>query len=178
MLEKRAAYQETNERAQELERGAKDARAKLSALELRCVEKSAGMNLFNPGATLAGVAQQTIPAPYQGPDMEKIRAKTTQSLVDPQLVADGQAMDAQLMLHQLMTSDPVLSSKDPTEVINAYNMIARGSPNMVQSPLALQAMLRKYMEAGGLDPMDISNMATTDKAMAPTAQRNQNLMAG
>lgn len=177
VLEKRAAVLEFHDRFDELVEKAEAARARLTELEHRCAVKSAGMDM---GSAVMGTTQEFSPIPaYEGgPDLGKVRTNVAAGLADPGLVADNQAMDAQLTLHQLMTQDPVLSSRDPSEVINAFNMLSKSSPNLVQSPLALQAMLRKYLEAGGLDAMDISNMATTDKAMGSNQMRGDRMMAG
>jgi len=59
------------------------------------------------------------------------------------------------MLHDLLANDEVVSGYDPFEVTNAYNNLSQIAPRTAQHPLAVQAMLRKQLSQGSLDPFEV-----------------------
>jgi len=170
VLEKRATHQQTVDKLRELETAASSYRERLTGLETRCAIKAAGMADLGD-AVFSTLKGKSLPAPaMSAPDDAHIQKKIMGDLADPQLAAETDALDAQLMLHQLMTQDPVLAGRDPNEVVAAYNMLSQSSPRVTQSPIALQSALRKYLETGGFDTMDVASLASTEKSLGDAQQ--------
>lgn len=89
---------------------------------------------------------------------------------DPLYEAELAGIRAQSSLHDLLTSDDVISRHPPVEVIRQYNQLAESNPGIAASPLALRAALRKLLEAGGLDEYDVSSLADTQLALSRANQ--------
>jgi len=67
------------------------------------------------------------------------------------------------MLHDLMINDDVISGHDPREVAMAFNDIASVSPELLKSPGAMQAVLRKRLEAGQMADFDVKQLMDMEK---------------
>jgi hypothetical protein len=70
-----------------------------------------------------------------------------------------------------MANDQVLSNSNKVDLLNAYNEIARFSPDILNQPLLMRAALRKMMhQSGVLDSSDASQL----KDIAKTHVQTQN----
>ena len=77
-----------------------------------------------------------------------------------------QNIRANATVHDLMLNDPVVSGYDAAEVAQAYNEIADAAPHLADSPAAMQAMMRKRLESGGLADFDVKQLLEMDKLRA------------
>jgi len=178
VVEKRAKCQQAADLHRDIEKEAQSNRERLTALEVRCAVKAAGMPNFEDMVMNTVSGQKADKGGYESPDPVKATQGAATLFPDPQVSAETSALDAQLMLHRLMTQDPVISGQDPNRVLSAYNTLAQSSPRMVQSPLALQSALRKYLETGAFDTMDVSNLASTEKTMGDIQTQGSKQMQG
>jgi hypothetical protein len=76
------------------------------------------------------------------------------------------------VLNDLILNDPVISGYDPHEVASAYNQIAEMAPNFTGSSAAMQALLRKRLEAGQLADFDVKQMIEMEKLRAESLKAN------
>ena len=76
------------------------------------------------------------------------------------------------VLNDLILNDPVISGYDPHEVASAYNQLAEIAPNFTGSSAAMQAMLRKRLEAGQLADFDVKQLIEMEKIRAETLKNN------
>jgi hypothetical protein len=76
------------------------------------------------------------------------------------------------VLNDLILNDPVISGYDPHEVAAAYNQIAEIAPNFTGSGAAMQALLRKRLEAGQLADFDIKQLVEMEKIRAEALKNN------
>jgi len=76
------------------------------------------------------------------------------------------------VLNDLILNDPVISGYDPYEVASAYNQIAEIAPNFTGSGAAMQALLRKRLEAGQLADFDIKQLIEMEKIRAESLKSN------
>lgn len=76
------------------------------------------------------------------------------------------------VLNDLILNDPVISGHDPHEVAAAYNQIAEMAPNFTGSSAAMQALLRKRLEAGQLADFDVKQMIEMEKLRADSLKAN------
>lgn len=74
------------------------------------------------------------------------------------------------MLHDLMLNDDVIAGHDPREVAMAFNDVASVSPDLVDSPGAMQAVLRKRLEAGQMADFDVKQLMEMEKLKAEQAK--------
>lgn len=81
----------------------------------------------------------------------------------PDVEAERQGIRARLMLHDMLSNDPVLRRAKPEVVLKYYNDLAQISPALAKSPLASRSVLRKAVEGEVLDPSDISNIMGIEK---------------
>ena len=77
-----------------------------------------------------------------------------------------QNIRANATVHDLMLNDPVVSGYDAADVAQAYNEIADAAPHLADSPAAMQAMMRKRLESGGLADFDVKQLLEMDKLRA------------
>lgn len=73
---------------------------------------------------------------------------------------------ARATVHDLMLNDPVVSGYDAADVAQAYNEIADAAPHLSDSPAAMQAMMRKRLESGGLADFDVKQLLEMDRLRA------------
>lgn len=93
-------------------------------------------------------------------------AKTLQSLTDPEHDNELRNIRAQGVLHDMMINDSVISGHDPYDVANAFNELANVAPGFVDSPAAMQALMRKRLEAGHMADFDVKQIVDMEKAKA------------
>lgn len=101
---------------------------------------------------------------------KRMKNKSYQSLTDPEHESALRNIRAQSMLHDMVLNDPVISGHDPTEVAQAFNELADVAPQFVDSPAAMQALLRKRLEAGQMADFDVKQLIDMEKARADTSK--------
>lgn len=83
-----------------------------------------------------------------------------------------QQIRARGVLNDLILNDPVVSGYDPNEIALAYNQIAEIAPNFTGSSAAMQALLRKRLEAGQLADFDVKQLIEMEKLRAESMKNN------
>jgi hypothetical protein len=96
--------------------------------------------------------------------------KAFQGLTDPEHETALRNIRAQGMLHDMIMNDPVISGHDPQEVASAFNELADVAPQFVDSPAAMQALLRKRLESGQMADFDVKQLLDMEKSRADTAK--------
>jgi hypothetical protein len=105
-----------------------------------------------------------------GEQQKAMKNKAYQSLTDPEHEMALRGIRAQSMLHDMILNDPVISGHDPHEVGQAFNELADVAPQFVDSPAAMQALLRKRLESGQMADFDVKQLIDMEKAKADTAK--------
>lgn len=155
-LQKEAAVQ-ARQQADQTARAFEEARAGL--VKKAGSPLSAGMALKFMN-TLGNTAGSTEVQPY-----EKQFQAAYDRVADPKFEAERNSIQAQLVLNDLMLHDEVISRMEPRRVIQAYNELAATYPRLTQTEVPLRAYLRRQLEAGQLDPHDITEAASAEKTM-------------
>jgi len=71
------------------------------------------------------------------------------------------------MMHDLVTTDPVLTNFDYEDVLEAYNHLAAVAPRAMQQRITAKALLRKYMEqAESVDLFDVDQLLGVESRIA------------
>lgn len=126
-------------------------------------EKRAFLDPWSTLATAGIWSSLQTPKLQQSPDdTNKEVRKQVQQLEDPEHENKIRAISTQAMLHDLMSSDPVISAHDPDDVMSAYNDIVQLAPRAADQRMLMQTMLRKNLEQGRLDQFDMSQMLDMD----------------
>jgi len=99
-------------------------------------------------------------------DPAKLQLSAYKSISTPEHELQLKNIRAQATLHDLMMNDPVISGHDPKDVAMAFNDIASTAPGIVESPAALQAFLRKRLEAGQFADFDVKQLLDMEKTKA------------
>ena len=88
--------------------------------------------------------------------------KMLETVSDPKFEGQRQSLDATMLLHNLMTTDPVIKHHPPQRVIAAYNELAASYPGLVKQPVSLRVYLSKLLE-GRLDAYDVTSATGVEK---------------
>lgn len=84
-------------------------------------------------------------------------------LQNPQHEANLASIRARRSLQELLIDDPVISAQPENQVVAAYNEIAAFSPQVVERPAVLRAVLRQHLQnnASSFDLGSIKNLERT-----------------
>lgn len=96
--------------------------------------------------------------------------KAFMNITSPEHENRLQQLKARGVLNDLLVNDPVISGYDPHEVAVAYNQLAELAPNFTSSSAAMQALLRKRLEAGQLADFDVKQVLDMEKARADSVK--------
>lgn len=109
-------------------------------------------------------AQAVPPSPSA---IESAQQKAVKALVDPYDLSQQRTVDAQMMLSDLMATDPTISQHHPSKVIAHYNEMSQLAPRLMTQAAAARAMLRQRLEsgAGGIDPFQIEQLLKAENQM-------------
>ncbi len=121
------------------------------------------------GDTLANVLlldrMQEVVGPDDKPMSEHV-SRASEDLMDPTYDAQRKGLRAQVMLSDLMATDPVISRHPQQNVLSAYNRLSSSYPHLADSEIALQAYLRRLLEGGEVDPNDLSTATDIESTMS------------
>lgn len=120
--------------------------------------------IMGPGAVLAKNESDSDPT--------RQKAKAFMSMSDADHENKLQQIKSRGVLNDLILNDPVISGYDPHEVAAAYNQIAEMAPNFTGQSAAMQALLRKRLEAGQLADFDVKQMIEMEKLRAESLKSN------
>ena len=92
------------------------------------------------------------------PQLEEEARRFQAEVLDPSVEAERRSIDAQVMLHDFMANDEVLSKANPQQVVSAFNEISALTPRASKSPLVMRALLRKAVESTAFDPHEAATI--------------------
>jgi hypothetical protein len=97
-------------------------------------------------------------------DPETSQAKAYSEVFDPAHEAQLQGAKTQAMLNDFVSNDPILSSYEPGEVMEAYNQVSQLAPSVAQQPSVMRGLLRRMIQQGGiLEPHEAHQIADIEK---------------
>lgn len=105
-------------------------------------------------------------------DPAKQKQKAFMRMSDAEHENKLQQIKSRGVLNDLILNDPVISGYDPHEIASAYNQLAEIAPNFTGSSAAMQALLRKRLEAGQLADFDIKQLIEMEKIRAESLKSN------
>lgn len=104
------------------------------------------------------------------PAAQDQKNKSFMSITSPEHENRLQQIKSRGVLNDLLVNDPVISGYDPAEVAAAYNQLAELAPNFTGSTAAMQALLRKRLEAGQLADFDVKQVLEMEKTRADSVK--------
>lgn len=88
--------------------------------------------------------------------------------MDPEHESELQSIKVKAMLNDMLSNDPILSSYQPHQVLEAYNNIAQLSPTMASQPAVMRGMLRRSLQQGGVvEPFEAEQMSNLERKLRP-----------
>lgn len=139
---------------------------------------SRGATLNSFGGTLSELGKVMGPlrvsddAAAESADPYKQKQKAYANIADADHENRLQQIKSRGVLNDLVLNDPVISGYEPHEIASAYNQIAEMAPNFTGSSAAMQALLRKRLEAGGLADFDVKQLVEMEKLRAEGLKSN------
>lgn len=124
--------------------------------------------LMRPG----GISGEMAANDDKSTDPTKQKQKAFMRMSDAEHENKLQQIKSRGVLNDLILNDPVISGYDPHEIASAYNQIAEIAPNFTGSSAAMQALLRKRLEAGQLADFDIKQLIEMEKIRAESLKSN------
>jgi hypothetical protein len=123
--------------------------------------ESPGPSAFSAEGLLSGAGIMDAPASGAAKPRDTFR-----QLTSPDHEFEMKNIRSRGVLHDLMLNDDVIAGYDPREVATAFNDISSISPDLIDSPGAMQAILRKRLEAGQMADFDVKQLMEMEKLRA------------
>ena len=87
-------------------------------------------------------------------------------LLDPAHESEMQSIRMQAMLTEFLADDPVISTYDPEQVIDAFNQIAQMTPRASMQPAVMRGQLRKMLQQqDAMEPFEASQLVEVEKGL-------------
>lgn len=119
-----------------------------------------------PAVLTGGVAALGL----SSPDSEGVRQKALSDVYDPIHEATMKGVQTKAMLNDLLSNDPIISGYDPSEVLTAYNQLAKLSPNVSQQPAVIRGLLRRMLQQEGvIEPHEAQQLTGVENALRQAA---------
>ena len=99
------------------------------------------------------------------PDEDKLKYKALLSITDPSHEARLRKVRTQAMLHHLMANDEFIGAEHPEKVTGLFNQINELTPRASESPIMMQALLRRYLAQGQVDPHDLDQLVGVESKL-------------
>ena len=95
-------------------------------------------------------------------------------IIDPSHEAELSKIRIQAMLSDFMSSDPVISTYEPDEVLNIYNQVSQMTPRAAQQPGVMRGLLRKMLQQqDAMEPFEAEQMIGVEKGLKSVAEPEQ-----
>ena len=126
--------------------------------------KTSIFGVADAAGTPNDILTQLVPGSDATP--ESIQRSALDSLADPSFVDASSRIDKALLLHRLMKTDPIIGSKEPKELEQAFSEISSIAPTASRSEPLLRSMLRRRLEAGQqIDDFSLNQMLNMEDKM-------------
>jgi len=92
-------------------------------------------------------------------------------LLDPAHESDMQRIKMQAMLTEFMADDPVISTYDTDQVIEAFNQVAQMTPRAAIQPAIMRGQLRKMLQQqDAMEPFEAGQLIDVEKGLKDVAE--------
>jgi len=113
---------------------------------------------------------KSIMGGQQTPTAE-IESDVISDLLDPGHESDMQRIKMQAMLTEFMADDPVISTYDSDQVIEAFNQVAQMTPRASIQPAIMRGQLRKMLQQqDAMEPFEAGQLIDVEKGLKDVAE--------
>ena len=127
------------------------------------------------GVTLAKDAITGLASQMRQPDEESLVQRELGQLSSPEHETELRDISSRAMLQDLLVNDPVLNRHDPHDLARAFNSLSMLAPQAMTNPELVTGILRKRMEAGGLEPFELQGLTAIDSSLRRPPQQQPQL---
>ena len=117
---------------------------------------------------MTGLSSLIAPKPKP---TEEIESEVIEDLLDPSHEADMQRIKMQAMLTEFLADDPVISTYDTEQVIEAFNQIAQMTPRASVQPAIMRGQLRKMLQQqDAMEPFEAGQLLDVEQGLKNVAE--------
>jgi|GEM_PF-6910844 len=133
-------------------------------------EKDAGiMDLVGIGS-VAGELKKRLTA-GKPPSPKETEEKMIGELFDPTHDAEMRRIKMQAMLNDFLANDPVISTYDPDEVLDAFNQVSQLVPRSSVQPAVMRGQLRKLLQQqDAMEPFEANQLVEVEKGLKSVSE--------
>jgi uncharacterized protein YbaA (DUF1428 family) len=105
------------------------------------------------------------------------------ALMDPAHRDRLRAIQAQMMLHDFLSNDDIISQHPTDKVVELFNELYEVAPEAALKPLIMRDMLRRALDKGGLEALEVGQLGELNKDIGemnvgtPVEDIEKNLLA-
>jgi hypothetical protein len=120
----------------------------------------------NEKALLSQLSSGSVPFfPKWIPELISEEAPAVEAVTSPKHEAQLRKVKIKLMVNDMISNDPTLSSYAPAEVIDAVNKISAMAPSIATNAPLMQSLVRRMLQKGGeLDPSEFGQIMQLESA--------------
>jgi hypothetical protein len=122
----------------------------------------------NFNALLARDISEPMLANLRPTEKDKLVERQLGAIATPEHEQQLRDIKTRAMLEDMLSNDPIIKGHHRDEVLDAFNDVSQLSPRASQQPLLMNAMLRKRLQQGALDPFDLGEAVKTEKGLMET----------
>ena len=137
-------------------------------------KKASGLNLSQVlGVSLAKDWAEGLAGQMRQAEPEALVQKELGQLSSPEHETELRDISQRAMLQDILVNDPVLSRHEPHDIANAFNSLSMLAPEAMTNPELATGLLRKRMEAGGLEPFELQGLTSIDNTLRQPRNKPQ-----
>lgn len=118
------------------------------------------------GAAIGGVAALARRALPKEETKAEAEAKMMQEYFDPMHDAELNRIRMQAMITDFLANDPVISTYDPDDVLDAFNQVSQLVPRASIQPAVMRGQLRKLLQQqDAMEPFEANQLVEVEKGL-------------
>jgi hypothetical protein len=115
------------------------------------------------GGPVGAVAAGQIKKIFKPKTDEQIEQEALTELMDPEHEAELVKIKTQAMLSEFAATDPVISTYDTQELVDAYNQVVQLTPRAARQPAVMRGLLRRFLQQqDALEPHEAGQLADVE----------------
>jgi hypothetical protein len=104
-------------------------------------------------------------------ESKPVNLEALRKVMDPEHEAEMRGIKTKAMLHDFMSSDPIISSYDTEKITNAFNQVSQLAPNVSQQPAVMRGVMRKILQQEGvLEPFETDQLTKLERQLTPSSK--------
>ncbi len=104
-------------------------------------------------------------------ESKPVNLDALRKIMDPEHEAEMRSIKTKAMLHEFMSSDPIISSYDTEKITNAFNQVSQLAPNAAQQPAVMRGVMRKILQQEGvLEPFETDQLTKLERQLTPSSR--------